>query len=292
MEGTPQIPIVDTSQQQDSNNNINTVHLPPPINTHNYWLRRKKFVPESNVRDQEITTTEKEFSEEIGREVQQLYENIVFHSSPPRKRRRDTPIEDNHSSLNNNNNKNNIQQEQKNDKRDYSDNTTSPSSDSLYCDICLEYYTEPLSTHLRSVPHQLSVNSQSATFPSKTYYLNESNKGYQMLKGGQFGEWSEEVGLGANNQGRLDPVKTVLKTDRKGLSIRTPQPRVTHYPRGQNPKLIERGIITDDSTSKKTKRRIARQVKKIKQKREKQQDEKIRNELYREPKLVELLNNI
>ncbi len=41
-------------------------------------------------------------------------------------------------------------------------------------------------------------------------------------------KWQENQGLGKNNQGALDPIKTQLKFDRRGLGNKSSRPRVTH----------------------------------------------------------------
>lgn len=57
-------------------------------------------------------------------------------------------------------------------------------------------------------------------------WLPESNRGYRMLMG--MG-WTQESGLGPTGAGRVEPVATVLKTDRAGIGAQTTaKPRVTH----------------------------------------------------------------
>jgi hypothetical protein len=94
----------------------------------------------------------------------------------------------------------------------------------LWCPACLEEVTGAWSAHCTSTTHQFSITSRAA--PVKSYGLGPSNKGYQMLK--RKG-WSENEGLGAQNQGRLDPVPTQLKRARAGIGGEAKQPRVTHY---------------------------------------------------------------
>ncbi len=300
------------------------------LDSENYWIHRKRFVPESNLPDEEeLIRRERELNEELGKEVQQMYRDIV---SQTRKRRRvPSQGKDQNNSkpnkiTNNNNNDNNsnstIENNNKSDNNNNSNTTISNSNESkssntsnsdpsnsnsnsnnnnnlhnnlpinnneensYYCPTCEDTYQEPLHAHLRSVPHQLSENFKSATpLPPKSYHLNESNKGFQMLKGGQLGEWNEDVGLGASNQGRLDPLKTQLKSDRKGVGHRSTEylpTRVTHFPRGQNPKLVQRGVVVDDSTSKKTKKRLTKTAKKIVAKMEKERENRIRNTLWKD----------
>jgi len=65
-------------------------------------------------------------------------------------------------------------------------------------------------------------------------WLPPSNKGYQLLH--KMG-WSEDgaagAGLGARAQGRVQPVKTQLRPDKRGLGAAMPRGaeyRVTHFP--------------------------------------------------------------
>ncbi|GLE08114.1 hypothetical protein PINS_up019076 [Pythium insidiosum] len=58
-------------------------------------------------------------------------------------------------------------------------------------------------------------------------WLPESNRGYQLLL--NMG-WQQDSGLGRRNDGRMEPIATVLKTDRAGLGMPGPAPRVTHFP--------------------------------------------------------------
>ena len=62
--------------------------------------------------------------------------------------------------------------------------------------------------------------------PSSLVWISQSNKGYQMLQ--KLG-WTEDSGLGIQEQGRMEPVKTVLKKDRKGLGRSKEKARVTHF---------------------------------------------------------------
>jgi hypothetical protein len=62
--------------------------------------------------------------------------------------------------------------------------------------------------------------------PAPYYAIPKANPGYQMLK--KLG-WSEEKGLGVNEQGNKGPLKTVLKNDRLGLGRDQKKPRVTHF---------------------------------------------------------------
>lgn len=57
--------------------------------------------------------------------------------------------------------------------------------------------------------------------------LDKSNKGFEMLS--KMGWKESEGGLGRDRQGPMLPIKTVFKSDKKGLGVGKPKPaRVTH----------------------------------------------------------------
>ena len=57
--------------------------------------------------------------------------------------------------------------------------------------------------------------------------IDQTNKGFQMLK--RMGWKESEGGLGKKRQGKLTPVKTILKRDKRGLGSRkAPSAKVTH----------------------------------------------------------------
>jgi hypothetical protein len=68
----------------------------------------------------------------------------------------------------------------------------------------------PAAAHATSLIHQLAKEAPHA----RQLHLTEANKGYQLLQ--RMG-WKEDQGLGAAGQGRLQPVPSVLKEDRRGL---------------------------------------------------------------------------
>jgi len=79
--------------------------------------------------------------------------------------------------------------------------------------------------HIYSTLHQFNKQHKE---PSKVYYLPESNVGYRLMKD-TLG-WQEDQGLGKENQGNKEPIKTRLKNDRLGLGMKSRYPlRVTHF---------------------------------------------------------------
>ena len=91
------------------------------------------------------------------------------------------------------------------------------------CEQCAALQMQVPEVHEASIAHRMS-GSQPA--PVNPFMLSTSNRGYQMLL--QDG-WAEG-GLGLRANGRLHPVPTTLKRDRKGLGAPcTTEARVTHF---------------------------------------------------------------
>lgn len=106
------------------------------------------------------------------------------------------------------------------------------------CDRC--GVSTPMSdrvAHLSSISHQLSG---SAAAPPASLGIPMTNRGYQMLV--QLG-WDEASGLGANQDGTLQPVATERR-DRSGLGARRFPRRITHVertpPAGNTPAAVRR----------------------------------------------------
>lgn len=94
------------------------------------------------------------------------------------------------------------------------------------CDICGEMFDADLKKlHMSKITHQLSVKRMIKRNPG--FVLNESSLGFQMMKKSG---WDGVSGLGIHQCGKLFPVKTSLKKDRKGLNIGDRKHmRITHF---------------------------------------------------------------
>jgi len=104
------------------------------------------------------------------------------------------------------------------------------------CQVCEESFRTRSSyrTHLASTTHRLKVERREIEQRNgklKAYYgIGQSNRGYQMMIRND--KWDPDSGLGKEGEGKLYPVKTVLKRDRRGLGTAggdAPTPRVTHF---------------------------------------------------------------
>jgi hypothetical protein len=113
------------------------------------------------------------------------------------------------------------------DVRTVSDSTTARSNGDAYCDICRFVVRESeVTNHVRTIVHNFA---QSVLSPSERLFVLEASKGYQLLR--DIG-WNGKSGLGATESGRLHPVATTLRVDRRGVgSARGAfKPRITHFP--------------------------------------------------------------
>ncbi|XP_052068399.1 G patch domain and ankyrin repeat-containing protein 1-like [Mytilus californianus] len=130
----------------------------------------------------------------------------------------------------------------------------SQDSESFYCDICKQKFTESsLKNHESSMVHIFNSKKKAKDDP---FLIPSSNRGYKiMLKSG----WDGREGLGSEGQGQRYPVKTILKKDRKCLgSEKEEKPKITHFNANdkmaitKNPerKLSKRGLIKKDQKQK------------------------------------------
>ena len=97
------------------------------------------------------------------------------------------------------------------------------------CNNCGEAFdSNEEAEHKASISHQLSLkHDEDGVKRNPGFQLNESNLGFQMMKKSG---WDGVSGLGDNGDGKLFPVKTVFKHDRKGLEIGDKkQMRITHF---------------------------------------------------------------
>jgi len=95
------------------------------------------------------------------------------------------------------------------------------------CDICGEIYsTEMKKEHQSSLVHQMELDKlQDEGNPG--FLISETNRGYQLMRKGG---WDGHSGLGGHNEGRLFPVKSVLKADREGFKEGAlKSAKVTHF---------------------------------------------------------------
>ena len=123
------------------------------------------------------------------------------------------------------------------------------------CDVCDSDFRESDVRHLCSIVHQIHCTSDHKCH--QFYKISDNNKGFQMmLKNG----WNRDLGLGPNGSGMRAPVKTVLKSDRKGLGNVRNKPKITH----SFDEIHHKNIVKSNKLSKQTQRkRLESRLKRI-----------------------------
>ncbi|KAI9226143.1 MAG: hypothetical protein DHS80DRAFT_33035 [Piptocephalis tieghemiana] len=93
-----------------------------------------------------------------------------------------------------------------------------PSSSSRrYCETCkVSVQAERWAEHLRGLVHH--VSKPHVLRPPQVHHLDETNRGYQML---QSAGWEYGCGLGAQGQGRPQPIQPRHRFNRSGLGKRS-----------------------------------------------------------------------
>ena len=99
---------------------------------------------------------------------------------------------------------------------------TDKSEDTLiFCEICK---VEANQDHPHSIGHIFACQHR---VPFSPFLLPKSNIGYKIMKKSG---WNDEHGLGLHGDGKMLPVKTILKRDKSGLGIPTKEvKRITHF---------------------------------------------------------------
>ena len=143
------------------------------------------------------------------------------------------------------------------------------------CELCkVEKMTKSEhKIHQSSTVHQFKMESEKNPDEKKVHYvIPEANQGFQMmLKSG----WKSNKGLGPKSSGKLYPVKTVLKNDRKGVG----------HPNEKNEKKVTHFAPFDASSVAKKAREerqstLSKRVQDRKKNREKQKEIELRRELF------------
>lgn len=98
----------------------------------------------------------------------------------------------------------------------------------VYCDVCKATFQE--TTPQKHETSTLHIFNTKPKLKLAMYGISRQNKGYRMLLNTG---WDEEAGLGPSGKGIKYPVKTCLKTDRKGLgqSVES-EYKITHFKPG------------------------------------------------------------
>ncbi len=160
----------------------------------------------------------------------------------------------------------------------------------FYCSICQEVVHPKIerATHIRSTVHLINDKYQ----PGPVYGIPADNVGYQMLIHKY--DWEQDRGLGKRGDGRLEPLPTRLKSDRKGVGHAETRPlRITHFPSSfdgtklppcedKRPMRIEGECKKSSAAKKRTNLRISRQQKRARAEMEKDKEQAIKDAVYNE----------
>ncbi|GKA95029.1 G patch domain and ankyrin repeat-containing protein 1 [Tanacetum coccineum] len=109
---------------------------------------------------------------------------------------------------------------------------------------------------------------------SSTTPIASSNIGFQLLK--KHG-WKEGTGLGVSQQGRLEPVQTHIKKNKRGLGA----PEIKKPPNT----VDQKNAVTDktgDKLSKRSKAKISKKMRKAQELEKKLQEKEFERAFYRE----------
>jgi len=98
----------------------------------------------------------------------------------------------------------------------------------VICDDCGEMFdVDDTASHKAGITHQLSLQHDDHVKKNPGFLLPETNVGFRMMK--KRG-WDGVSGLGQGGSGKLFPVKTSFKSDRRGLEVGDKkQMRITHF---------------------------------------------------------------
>ncbi|KAJ0464503.1 putative G patch domain and ankyrin repeat-containing protein [Helianthus annuus] len=103
--------------------------------------------------------------------------------------------------------------------------------------------------------------------------IASSNIGFQLLK--KHG-WKEGTGLGISQQGRLEPVQTYLKKNKRGLGAEIKKPHNT------GDKKDMPSDKTSDTLSKKSKAKMSKKMRKAQEVEKKLQEKEFERAFFRE----------
>lgn len=105
----------------------------------------------------------------------------------------------------------------------------------LFCSDCgIEISKSSSKSHQTSTVHLFSCKFK-GNMDIKTFGIAKTNRGYQMMR--RTG-WDGNSALGATQNGKLYPIKTVLRKNRTGLGIAQDGAKITHF-KANDPRAIK-----------------------------------------------------
>jgi len=131
-----------------------------------------------------------------------------------------------------------------------------PNTELEQCNECGEMFdTGQQALHLATITHQISVKHDKVK-RNPGFGISESNVGFKLMKKAG---WDGVSGLGESHAGKLFPVRTILKQDRKGLEIGdTKRSRVTHFGPNDVKSVVNHKYVKRDNHNKKLKKTVKR----------------------------------
>lgn len=97
---------------------------------------------------------------------------------------------------------------------------------SKFCPDCkIEIAKSSSKSHQSSTVHLFSCKYKTET-DIKSFGIGHSNKGYKLMK--TIG-WDGNSALGPKKDGKIYPVKTVMRKGRTGLGVKQNDPKITHF---------------------------------------------------------------
>eukprot|EP00092_Neocalanus_flemingeri_P050666 GFUD01058650.1.p1 GENE.GFUD01058650.1~~GFUD01058650.1.p1 ORF type:complete len:141 (+),score=26.25 GFUD01058650.1:557-979(+) len=109
--------------------------------------------------------------------------------------------------------------------------------------------------HIAKISHQLSVQRENVK-RNPGFGISETNIGFRLMK---TSGWDGVSGLGDDQSGKLFPVKTIFKWDRKGLDSGDKKgARVTHFGPNDEESIVNRKYRKKDNFNKKLKKTVKR----------------------------------
>ncbi|KAK3408013.1 hypothetical protein EUGRSUZ_J00331 [Eucalyptus grandis] len=121
---------------------------------------------------------------------------------------------------------------------------------------------------------QASVGRESNSLARSREAIDSSNKGFQLLK--KHG-WKEGTGLGVFEQGRLEPVETSLKNNKRGLGAERAKKKVHHFHTGRSDQNNE----NEQKPPKKSKV-LSKKMRKLQEQEQRLQEKEFERAFFRE----------
>jgi hypothetical protein len=146
------------------------------------------------------------------------------------------------------------------------DDTQQSQEGTLVCSDCgIEFSVSSSTSHQTSIVHLFSCKFKGNS-NIKSFGIARSNRGFQIMK--RTG-WDGQSGLGARQNGKLYPIRTVIRKQRTGLGIKQDSSKVTHFhaydTRGVHFKpqpraLTRREILENDARDKRRDQRLRKEL--------------------------------